>query len=151
MTRAVRAAAAIAVALTLIGGVGCGGGKPAAVPVAGKVLYRKTTPAAGALVVFHPTDPAFEKSIGGKPVATVRDDGTFTLTIYAENDGAPAGVYGVTVDWRTKPGAGSGFALGDGRGGGAPRLNPKFSNPQQPFTTVTVKAGEANEFVFEVE
>ncbi len=144
-----RLAPAVA-ALVCLALMGCEPGKPAAVPAGGKVSFKKTTPPVGALVVFHPTDPAVEKRIGGKPFAKVGDDGSFTLTSYAEGDGAPEGEYGVTIDWRTK-GKETGFSLGDGGGGGTPRLNPKYSNPQQPFTKVTVKKGEPNQFTFDVD
>ena len=130
---------------------GCGGGgKPGAVPAGGKVTYRKATVPAGALVVFHPADPAAEKRIGGKPFAKVGDDGTFALTTYAEGDGAPEGEYGVTIDWRP-PAKDAKFALGDGGGGGASKLNPKYSTPQQPFTKVIVKKGDPNQFTFDVD
>ncbi len=114
------------------------------------MTFKKTTPPAGALVVFHPTDPAVEKTIGGKPFGKVADDGTFKLTSYAEGDGAPEGEYGVTIDWRTK-GKEGGMSLTEGGGGGAPRLNAKYSNPQQPFTKVTVKKGADNQFSFDVD
>jgi hypothetical protein len=132
---------------------GCGGGRPAVVPAGGKVMYNKTTPPVGALVVFHPASLDIEKQIGGKPVGKVKEDGTFTLTTYEEGDGAPEGEYGVTIDWRGPPKAGklSLSGEGEGDGGGAPRLKPKYSNPQQPFTKVTVKKGEANQFTFEVD
>lgn len=136
--------------LLVVPALGCGGGKPSAVPAGGKVTYRKTTPPAGALVVFHPTDPAFEKRIGGKPVATVRDDGTFTLTTYADGDGAPEGEYGVTVDWQQK-GKERKLSLGSEGGGGPSVLNPRYGNPQQPFTKVTVKKGDPNQFTFDVD
>lgn len=143
---AVSAAAAVFLALA-----GCEPAKPSAVPAGGKVTFKKSaSEAAGALVVFHPTDPAAEKRMGGKPFGKVGSDGTFKLTSYAEGDGAPEGEYGVTIDLRAK-GKESGFSLGDGGGGGAPRLNPKYSNPQQPFTKVTVKKGEPNEFTFDVD
>jgi hypothetical protein len=140
--------ALLALALT-----GCGSGsRPDAVPAGGKVAYRKTAVPAGALVVFHPADLATEKQIGGKPFAKVKDDGTFELTTYTEGDGAPPGEYGVTIDWRP-PAKGGKFALGGDGGGasGAPALSPKYSNPQQPFTKVTVKKGDANRFTFEVD
>lgn len=137
--------------LPLFALAGCGdGAKPPTVPATGTVKYRKTIVPAGALVVFHPTDPALEKRIGGKPFAKVKDDGTFALTSYDEGDGAPEGEYGVTVQW-TKAGKGTGFALGDGGGGGQQMLNPKYGNPQQPFTKVTVKKGDKNEFNFDVD
>lgn len=150
MPRLVRAAAATAAAVFCVSLVGCGNGKPPTVPASGTVMFKKSTPAAGALVVFHPSDPAVEKQIGGKPFGKVNDDGTFTLTSYAEGDGAPEGEYGVTIDWRAK-GKEGGFSLGDGGGAGAPKLNPKYSNPQQPFTKVTVKKGDTNQFTFEVD
>lgn len=136
----------------LLAAVGCGGdSKPAAVPASGTVKYRKTTNATGALVVFHPTDPAVEKRIGGKPFGKVKEDGTFTLTSYAEGDGAPEGEYGVTVQWNKEPKAGK-FALsGEGGGGGRELLNPKYGNPGQPFQKVTVKKGDKNEFNLDVD
>jgi len=141
------------VALTL---TGCGNTKPEAIPASGKVLFNKTTPPVGALVVFHPVDPDLEKRIGGKPFGKVKDDGTFTLTTYTENDGAPEGEYGVTIDWRVSPRAGKlnlgGEDSGEDRtGGGISKLKPKYGNPQQPFTRVTVKKGDANQFTFDVD
>jgi len=149
MSRFSRAAVPVAAVAFLVF-VGCEPTKPAAVPAGGKVTFKKSTPPAGALVVFHPTEPAAEKRMGGKPFAKVNDDGTFKLTSYEEGDGAPEGEYGVTIDWRAK-GKEGGFSLGDGGGAGAPKLNPKYSNPQQPFTKVTVKKGDANQFEFEVD
>jgi len=136
--------------LPLIALAGCGGGKPPTQPVTGKVMFKKKTPAAGALVVFHPTDYAVEKQLGGKPFATVKDDGTFSMTSFEADDGAPEGEYGVTIQWQKK-GKDTGFALGDGGGAGRQMLNPKYGNPQQPFQKVTVKKGEKNEFHFDVD
>jgi hypothetical protein len=143
--------ALLAVVLACASG-GCGsGGKPDAVPAGGKVVFNKTVPPVGALVVFHPTDPAAEKRIGGKPFGKVKDDGTFVLTTYSEGDGAPPGEYGVTIDWRA-PAKDTKFSLGDpGSGAGPSRLNPKYSNPQQPTLKATVRAGEPNQFDFAVD
>jgi hypothetical protein len=138
--------------LTLVG-CGGGGGKPAAVPVGGKVMFQKSVPAVGALVVFHPADPAYEKRIGGKPFAKVKEDGTFALTTFAEGDGAPEGEYGVTVEWRPagKEAKEPKLAVGDGGGSSPSKLNPRYGNPQQPFTKVTVKKGDDNRFTFDVD
>src|SRR5262245_47025480 len=130
--------------------VGCSTSKPEAISASGKVTYRKSTPPVGALVVFHPTNPDFEKKIGGKPFAKVKEDGTFTLTTYAEGDGAPEGDYGVTIDWRP-PAKEVKFSIGDGGASGSPKLNAKYSNPQQPAFKVTVKKGDANQFTFDVD
>jgi len=145
-----RSLAAAAAALVASLAAGCGNGKPEAVPAGGKVMFNKTTPAAGALVVFHPADPAFEKRIGGKPFARVKDDGTFALTTFAEGDGAPEGEYGVTVDWRGKA-KDAKFSFGEGGAAGVPLLNPKYSNPQQPSLRATVKKGDGNQFTFDVD
>jgi hypothetical protein len=112
-------------------------------------MFNKTIPPAGALVVFHPVSADREKQVGGKPFAKVKEDGTFTLTTYTEDDGAPEGEYGVTVDWRTQPKEGK-FSFGEG-GGGASRLTPKYGNPQQPVLRATVKKGDSNRFTFEVD
>ncbi len=138
--------------ICLLALVGCGGGgKPEALPSGGKVTFNKTTPPVGALVVFHPVDPAFEKRIGGKPFAKVKEDGTFALTTFAEGDGAPEGEYGVTIDWRPPAKENkAGFSLTEGSAGPA-KLKPKYGNPQQPFIKVTVKKGDTNQFSFDVD
>ena len=144
----------ICLAVGLIGlAVGCeGDDRPTPVPVRGKVMYKKSTPAAGALVVFHPTDDADESAMGGKPFATVGDDGTFELTTREAGDGAPAGEYGVTIDWRASPqGKAKGLSLTDEGAVGRSRLNPKYSNPQKPAFTVTVTPDGPNEFTFEAD
>jgi hypothetical protein len=129
---------------------GCGSGKVSTVPARGKVMFKKTTPAAGALVVFHPTDLTFEKRIGGKPFAKVQEDGSFTLTTFAEGDGAPEGEYGVTIDWQGKPKAAK-LSLSSEGGSTTSLINPRYSNPQQPAFKATVKKGEANDFSFNVD
>jgi hypothetical protein len=134
----------------LLGAAGCGGGKPPTLPVTGKVVFNQTEPAAGALVVFHPSDPELEKRIGGKPFARVGEDGTFTLTTYAQDDGAPAGDYGVTVDYRA-PAREVKLSISDGGGSGALKVKEKYANPQSPVLRATVKQGEPNTFTFDVD
>ncbi len=141
----------LVLAIVCLGVSGCAGNrKPPAIPVKGKVMYRKTTPPVGALVVFHPASVDREKEIGGKPFGKVGEDGSFTLTTYQEGDGAPAGDYNVTIDWRSKTKE-SKFAFGEGGGGGVSMLNPRYSDPSKPAFKVSVKQGEANEFTFEVD
>ncbi|HVL14005.1 MAG TPA: hypothetical protein VM529_15660 [Gemmata sp.] len=55
-------------------------------------------PAVGAFVLFI---PALESanSPDPRPRATVGDDGSFRLSTYGTEDGAPAGDYLVTVTW----------------------------------------------------
>jgi len=142
--------------VTLATGTGCTQGKPPVVPAGGKVMYKGTTPAVGALVVFHPASYEIEKQIGGKPFGRVREDGSFTLTTYEEGDGAPEGEYGVTIDWRGLPGDDKGKLVLSSEGSetksvGPLRIHPKYANPQQPFTSVTIKKGQTNHFEFTVE
>ncbi|MHB8970724.1 MAG: hypothetical protein ACYC3X_07585 [Pirellulaceae bacterium] len=94
-TSCVRALAALTVLVTM----GChkaAADRVPVVPVAGAVvLDGKPTP--GTLVVFHPAQGA--QSPTPPAQGTVRDDGTFELTTYTANDGAPPGEYKVTIEW----------------------------------------------------
>jgi len=140
-------------ALTLLVCVGCAPSKPQTQPVTGKVMFKKSQPAAGALIVFHPVHADFEKRIGGKPTCRkVSDDGTYTLSMFEDGDGAPEGDYGVTIQWEAKPKEGK-LSLGsEGAPVGRSMINEaKYGNPQKPFTKVTVKKGEKNEFNFDVD
>ena len=140
---------------SLIALVGCSSGetsRPGTVPVKAKVLFNKTTPPVGALVVFHSTNAANEKSIGGKPFGKVAEDGTVMLTTYAQDDGVPEGDYGVTVDWRGPAKGGPKLSLGEeGGAGNVSKLKAKYGNPQQPALKATVKKGDANDFTFYVD
>jgi hypothetical protein len=64
-------------------------------PVKGQ-LFVNDKPAAGAFVLFVPVnEPADAKD--PRPGAEVGEDGSFALSTYGENDGAPAGEYVVVV------------------------------------------------------
>ncbi len=65
-------------------------------PVEGKVLFEGR-PAAGAMIQFHPTGSDEKDPI--VPQGQVGADGTFRLTSFEFEDGAPAGHYQVTVFW----------------------------------------------------
>jgi hypothetical protein len=70
-------------------------GRVAVYPVKGKVTVAGVVPA-GALVVLYP-------QAGGdgtlRPSGKVKADGTFALTTFEADDGAPAGEYVATVQW----------------------------------------------------
>jgi hypothetical protein len=51
----------------------------------------------GALIVFYPSKPGGAEEI--RPSAKVKSDGSFKLTTYDADDGAPAGEYVGTVQW----------------------------------------------------
>jgi hypothetical protein len=65
-------------------------------PVRGQVHFQGK-PAPGAFVVFHPTEDAGDDL---RPTGRVDADGSFSLSTYDKDDGAPAGDYTVTVEWQ---------------------------------------------------
>jgi hypothetical protein len=75
-------------------GVSCSGHKRV-YPVSGKVLMDGK-PAANAQVALHPLDEKAERVL---PQGQAGPDGTFRLTSYRFEDGAPPGRYAVTVFW----------------------------------------------------
>jgi hypothetical protein len=79
---------------------GCGP-KEGMNPVSGQVLF-KGKPAAGAIVYFQPTGIAAPPGSFVVPMATVQDDGWFSIHSDDE-DGAIAGSYNVLVEWRDDP------------------------------------------------
>jgi hypothetical protein len=96
-------------------------------PVSGQVLFDgKPTP--GAIVILHAVGDPDQKR--PNPRALVDRDGNFRLTTYRPNDGAPAGDYVATVDWRKE---------GRGQRRGAPGLLPaKYGEAAQSPLHVTV-------------
>lgn len=86
---------------------GCEGNKgPRVYPVKGRVILNGQ-PAANVRVMFHPEQP-WEGTMS-VPAAWTEADGTFTLTTFSANDGAPAGDYRVVLEvpeYRTNKGEG---------------------------------------------
>jgi hypothetical protein len=111
--------------------VGCGSnGKATVYPVRGEVFFRGE-PATGAEVHFHPVD-----STSPPAMATVDDDGAFELTTYSTSDGAAAGDYIVTINWREeRPGDGEVIV-------GPDRLGERYSKRDISKLTATVSEGE---------
>src|SRR5207249_8533874 len=84
-------------ALVALSVVGCGSdGRKPVYPAKGQVLVTGK-PAQYAQVALHPLNPADKDA--PHPTANVGPDGTFVLTTYQAQDGAPAGEYAVTVQW----------------------------------------------------
>ncbi len=65
-------------------------------PVKGEVFVNGK-PAEGAVIAFHPQERTDWKSTTSRGVVT--KEGSFSLTTYAKDDGAPEGEYVVTVYW----------------------------------------------------
>jgi hypothetical protein len=129
---------------------GCGGpSRPAVHPVTGHVFFQKTTPAAGAFVVFQPVTDGLEKAMAARPFAKVESDGSFSLTTYEAGDGAPEGEYGVTVVW-APPAASKGPRITDGGATLPDKLGGRYGNPKKPALKASVKKGE-NTFEFDVQ
>ncbi|MCI0463474.1 MAG: hypothetical protein L0Z62_41580 [Gemmataceae bacterium] len=102
-------------------------------PVKGKVFFG-VQPAAGAEVRFHPLVAPGKKSLF--PVAKVEADGSFALTTYENQDGAPPGEYAVSLYWPEAH-----------KGKGPPpiippdRLGGRYSNPKKSPWRVHVREG----------
>jgi len=80
-------ASLLAVAMVL--GAGCRGGRLPVAPVQGKVLYRGNPLEFGGVM--------FQPDVGPPAKGKINPDGTFRLTTYREGDGAVIGVHRVRV------------------------------------------------------
>ncbi|HTU89685.1 MAG TPA: hypothetical protein VMF69_06270 [Gemmataceae bacterium] len=98
-------------------------------PVRGQVFY-KGKPTTGALIVLHEINALTSQEV--RPHSQVDENGDFVLSTYAAKDGAPAGDYVVTVDWRQ---------LIPGRGGTGPNLLPsEYGESRRSPLRATVRA-----------
>lgn len=117
---------------------GCKAGRKPVYSVHGKVLDKNNKPAVGALVMFHPVpndDPQ-----ANKPNATVGEDGSFALQTYEKEDGAPAGDYVITLEWRAQNVASFGpNKLGEDQ------LRGRYGDPKVSNIKFTVEKMGANE------
>jgi hypothetical protein len=112
--------------------VACGSSPPEVHPVFGEV-FLNGQPASGAVVHFHPLDdeecsPAF---------ATVKEDGSFELSTYANNDGAEVGEYRVTLVWCDETQEEERETVY-----GPDRFGDRYSNPKTSGLIATVGPGE---------
>lgn len=69
-------------------------------PVTGK-LMDGDKPLGRALIIFHPVNSSGSGTL--LPVGKVAADGSFQVSTYMANDGAPTGEYAVTVIWPKIP------------------------------------------------
>jgi hypothetical protein len=123
--------------LALVGGCGQSGRK-AVYPVQGQVRAAGDQPAEGALVIFHPLGEAAGDST--KPLAYVKSDGSFHLTTYTQDDGAPEGEYAITIEWHS-PNANP-FA---GKKETPDLLDGRYKDPAASKIHFTVEKKPANE------
>jgi len=100
-------------------------------PVRGRILVGGK-PASGAMVLFIPVnEPAQPKE--PRPRAEVGEDGSFVLSTYEAEDGAPVGEYIVSVTW-------PGGVLPDGREEPADKLSGRYDGRKSKLRA-TVKEG----------
>jgi hypothetical protein len=134
----------LAVALTVFAAVaGCGGSGPKeipTVPIRGSVRF-KGKPAAGAIVVLHPTGGA-QDLMTLRPQAECDAQGCFQVRTYREGDGAPVGDYRVSIVWPTPSRDFWGVPLHEippaERTVGPDRLARRYENPDRSGLRIAV-------------
>jgi hypothetical protein len=97
--------------------------------VRGRVFWNGQ-PTPGALVTFHPREDTNPEA--PRPMGLGDTNGWFTLGTYADDDGAPAGQYTVTVTWRTSP---------EGNDEGESRLPLRFARATTSGLHASIKPG----------
>ena len=122
---------------------GCGQSDPSLKPVypVHGSLFVKGKPAKGAVVMFHPLPLE-----AGKPTAltsrgTASDDGSFRLTTYNTDDGAPEGEYAVTIYWPRKR-SGKGSEDADALDLPPDQLGLRYIDPSTSAIRIQIKAPE---------
>jgi hypothetical protein len=122
--------------LALVVVSGCSQPKPLPVaPVSGKLLICGR-PATDAEVTLHAPTPL--KDEAGRtlfPTARVGADGSFRVTTYAPDDGAPIGEYKVTVTWSQLTTDAGETTIGPDQ------LAGRFAQPSTPAASVQVREG----------
>jgi hypothetical protein len=68
-------------------------------PAKGKLMMGDE-PVPNATLTFHPVKKFPREVAQIRPSAHTNKDGTYEVSTYGSNDGAPAGDYSVTVSWR---------------------------------------------------
>lgn len=116
------AALLAAILLTSAGIAGCSKDNRVPVfPVKGAVVVQGIK-ADNAQLMLHAVDPKTVEGLTTRPMAIAGADGTFAVTTYVTGDGAPAGEYIVTVEWRNK-------AEGALDAGAPDKLGGRYANP----------------------
>lgn len=106
-------------------------------PAKGQISFKGQSPV-GASVVLFPKTAAPKGSDAPLvcPRGRVQSDGTFALTSYKADDGAPAGEYSVTLEWHKL------VKAPDGQPDLGPNLLPaQFSRPEKSPLVVKIAAG----------
>lgn len=118
------------VLLAACGGCSSRPDAPALYPVRGTLTINDKPPI-GATLILHPAEAEIDAR-GTKPTASVKPDGSFYVSTYADSDGAPAGEYSVSILWTAKPDSSDSWD----------RLGDAFSDPSSSGIKITVEPGE---------
>jgi hypothetical protein len=113
-------------------------GKLPVYPVQGK-LTMNGEPLAGATLVFYRTDKPPEGSAKTPPRARTNEDGTFSVSTYSGNDGAPAGRYRVTASWK---GGDEGVVTQEQRDSMPEKLPRTYQNPKITKLRAEIQEGD---------
>lgn len=154
----------VALGILVLAGCSSGGSKLNTVPVKGRVTLDGA-PLPGATVTFSPKTPEGRTAAG-----MTNENGEFVLTTIRAGDGAVPGEYGVAItkavaaagpveDPRARGGAFSPEemarireqATAAAKGGAASAVPQRYASPATSGFTATVKAGQTNEFTFELK
>lgn len=117
--------------LALLAATGCGEDRPKLYPATGQ-LFVSGKAAPGAVVSLHPVDGKDFDRRGARPRGRVRENGTFALSTYETNDGAPVGEYRVCVTW---------FGSVEDPETARDRLGLKFATEAESTILVRIEAG----------
>jgi hypothetical protein len=119
-------------------------------PVEGQVLFHGQ-PAAGAIVVFHPRLPSADRALEAvHPMGIVGEDGSFTLSSFGAEDGAPPGEYVVTITWPFQSPPATKTAGQPKKGGHADRLKGRYNNSARSPLRARVEEGKNYLHPFEI-
>lgn len=158
--------------ISLMSVIGCGQNefRHSVFPASGKVT-QNGKPVANAIVVFHPSDPKTIRIPEGQqgieianPTTTTDENGSFRLSTYLAEDGAPVGDYKVTVILPSQKFDQKKGAPTEGDEELAPHSSTKalpldtpsmkkrfpFSNLDTTPLQASIKADGTNEFAFEL-
>ena len=108
-------------------------------PVRGQILVNGK-PAVGAIVHFYAASGA---AVNVRPHAVAGADGSFVLSTYKPDDGAPEGDYTVTIVWKVNS-DGTPVPPQDDESSVKDRLNDRFVDPEKSALKVKIVAGENN-------
>lgn len=137
--RPARRACLLALAALSLAAPSCGDGpkrKPT-FPTEGKLLLNGKA-YGGITVFFYSTDPSETEPT--RPFGVTNADGTFALTTSAQNDGAPAGEYAVTLLYEPLDSP----LMRAAKGPKPPPIDKKFADPKTTPLRAKVEARDKN-------